>query len=192
MKIAFVAVNYNNCWITTNYVSNIKAIHGYEKHDIEIVIVDNASQENDYKELKRQIEKETDVRLVHSEQNLGYFGGLNFGIKLLNYKGYDYIIAGNNDLFFSRDFFETLEKKKYGNKQTVIVPDLETISGVHQNPQFIDVPSAKRQLGYKVYYSCYLMAVIIDMLYKKNVRKEWPKRRRLIIREKKSFSVPEH
>ena len=67
MKIAFVAVNYNNCWITTNYVSNIKSIHGYEKHDIEIVIVDNASQENDYKELKRQIEKETDVRLVHSE-----------------------------------------------------------------------------------------------------------------------------
>ncbi len=56
--------------------------------------------------------KETDVRLVHSEQNLGYFGGLNFGIKLLNYKDYDYIIAGNNDLFFSRDFFETLEKKK--------------------------------------------------------------------------------
>ena len=31
MKIAFVAVNYNNCWITTNYVSNIKAIHGYVK-----------------------------------------------------------------------------------------------------------------------------------------------------------------
>lgn len=122
MKIAFVAVNYNNCWITTNYVSNIKAIHGYGKHDIEIVIVDNASQENDYKELKRQIEKETDVRLVHSEQNLGYFGGLNFGIKFLNYKDYDYIIAGNNDLFFSRDFFETLENKKYGNKQTVIVP----------------------------------------------------------------------
>ena len=42
MKIAFVAVNYNNCWITTNYVSNIKAIHGYENHDVEIVIVDNA------------------------------------------------------------------------------------------------------------------------------------------------------
>ena len=152
MKIAFVAVNYNNCWITTNYVSNIKAIHGYEKHDVEIVIVDNASQENDYKSLKKQIEKEQDVRLVHSDKNLGYFGGLNFGIKILNYKDYDYIIAGNNDLFFSRDFFEILEKKKYGNKQTVIVPDLETISGVHQNPQFIDVPSAKRQLGYKVYY----------------------------------------
>lgn len=178
MKIAFVAVNYNNCWITTNYVSNIKAIHGYGKHDIEIVIVDNASQENDYKELKRQIEKETDVRLVHSEQNLGYFGGLNFGIKLLNYKDYDYIIAGNNDLFYSRDFFETLEKKKYGNKQTVIVPDLETISGVHQNPQFIDVPSAKRQLGYKVYYSCYLMAVVIDMLYKKKREKRMAEKKK--------------
>ena len=112
MKIAFVAVNYNNCWITTNYVSNIKAIHGYEKHDVEIVIVDNASQENDYKSLKKQIEKEQDVRLVHSDKNLGYFGGLNFGIKILNYKDYDYIIAGNNDLFFSRDFFEILEKEE--------------------------------------------------------------------------------
>ena len=75
MKIAFVAVNYNNCWITTNYVSYIKAFLVYEKHDVEIVIVDNASQENDYKSLKKQIEKEQDVRLVHSDKNLGYFGG---------------------------------------------------------------------------------------------------------------------
>ena len=71
MKIAFVAVNYNNCWITTNYVSNIKAIHGYGKHDVEIVIVDNASQKEDYEILKRQIEKEEAVRLVRSEKNLG-------------------------------------------------------------------------------------------------------------------------
>lgn len=187
MKIAFVAVNYNNCWITTNYVSNIKSIRGYEKHDIEIVIVDNASQESDYKELKKQIEKVTDVRLVHSEQNLGYFGGLNFGIKLLNYKDYDYVIAGNNDLFFSRDFFEMLEKKKYESKQTVIVPDLETISGIHQNPQFINVPSAKRQFGYKVYYSCYLFAVIIDMLYKKKREKRMAEKKKVDNQGKEIF-----
>ena len=179
MKIAFVTVNYNNCWITANYVSNIKAIHSYEEHDIEIVVVDNASQKEDYKILNDQIEKEEDVILIRSEKNLGYFGGLNLGIKILRYKDYDYVIATNNDLFFSRDFFKVLEKKIYGNKQTVIVPDLETISGIHQNPQFVNVPSAKRQLGYKVYFSCYLVAVLIDLLYKQKRKKRLIQKKRM-------------
>ena len=167
MRIAFVAVNYNNCWISTNYISNIKSIHGYSKHDIEIVLVDNDSQVEDYTTLKKQVEDESGVTLVHSKKNLGYFGGLNYGIKTLeNYELYDYIIASNNDLFFSRDFFDVLEKKFYENRQTVIVPDLETIAGIHQNPQFVNVPSTMRQFGYRMYYSCYPMALLIDFLYK--------------------------
>lgn len=166
MKIAFVAVNYNNCWISANYVSTIQAMRGLDRHDIDIILVDNSSKEDDYQTLQGEIEGISGVRLVRTPKNLGYFGGLNYGIRQIDYRSYDYVIAGNNDLFFPRDFLETLEKKQYKERQTVIVPDLETVTGIHQNPQFVDVPSPKRRLGYEIYYSCYPAAVLIDMLYR--------------------------
>lgn len=166
MKLAFVAVNYNNYAISTNYVSNVKSLRWYSVHDIDIVIVDNCSKNADFHRLKMSLLGEKDTLLVRSDKNLGYFGGLNFGIKQIDYTAYDYIIAGNNDLFFDRDFLRILEKKQYTEKQTVIVPDIVTLGGIHQNPQFISVPSSKRLWGYKVYYSSYPVAVIIDLLYK--------------------------
>ena len=165
MKVAFIAVNYNNWHISANYVSTVRAIHNFDKHEIIIVIVDNASEIEDYSLLYKEISDIENVQLVRSEKNLGYFGGLNFGIKQVDYKSFDYVIAGNNDLFFMRDFLDILETKNYKEKQTVIVPDLLTVNGIHQNPQFIDVPSKKRQLGYKLYYTCYLFAMVIDLAY---------------------------
>ena len=171
MKIAFVAVNYNNWHISANYVSSVKAIRDYQKHEITIVIVDNASNENDYLCLRSEIEGIQDVILVRTADNLGYFGGLNYGIRQIDYRSYDYVIAGNNDLFFKRDFISILSTKKYENKQTVIVPDLLTVGGIHQNPQFIKAPSKKRQLGYKIYYSWYPIALLMDLLYGKTREK---------------------
>lgn len=165
MKIAFIAVNYNNWHISANYVSNVKAIRNYEQHDITIVMVDNASYDDDFRLLQNEIGDTQDVMLVRSEKNLGYFGGLNFGIKEIDYNLFDYVIIGNNDLFFMRDFLDVLTSKKYNKEQTVVVPDLLTVHGIHQNPQFIEVPSKGRQLGYKIYYSCYPVAIIIDILY---------------------------
>lgn len=166
MKIAFVAVNYNNCHISANYVSNVLSLRNIDKHEVEVIMVDNASQEEDYQLLKQEIHDFPKTRLVRSDTNLGYFGGLNFGIKQIDYLKFDYVVVGNNDLFFNRDFLITLERKTYGHKQTVIVPDLLTVNGIHQNPQFVHVPSKKRQFGYRVYYSCYVAAILIDMLYK--------------------------
>lgn len=171
MKIAFIAVNYNNCWISANYVSTIKATRGLDQHDVSIILVDNSSKEGDYQTLKVQVEDVGGVQLVRTPENLGYFGGLNYGIRQIDYTSYDYVIAGNNDLFFPRDFLEILEKKQYREHQTVIVPDLETITGVHQNPQFVDAPSSVRRLGYELYYSCYPAAVLIDILYRR-IRKK--------------------
>ena len=166
MKVAFVAVNYNNWHISANYVSNVKAIRDIEKDDVTIVIVDNSSQNEDFNHLKREIGDLAGVILVRTEKNLGYFGGLNYGIQQVKYDNLDYVIAGNNDLFFTRDFLNILRDKKYDKKQTVIVPDLLTINGIHQNPQFINVPSKKRQLGYKLYYSWYPISLLIDVIYK--------------------------
>lgn len=165
MKVAFVAVNYNNWHISSNYVASVKAIKDYTLHDISIVIVDNCSSADDFANLKREIEYMDDVILVRTDENLGYFGGLNYGIKQIDYCSFDYVVAGNNDLFFTRDFLNSLSQKTYKEDQVVIVPDVMTINGVHQNPQFVDCPNKARVLAYSVYYSCYFLALIIDFIY---------------------------
>jgi len=39
MKLAFIAVNYNNCYISANYVANVKAIRNIENHKLDIEII---------------------------------------------------------------------------------------------------------------------------------------------------------
>lgn len=179
-KVAFIAVNYNNCYVTINYISNIKNIRNIGKYNVKIIIVDNASEKKDVEILQHALCDIDDVVLLKSPKNLGYFGGINMGIREINYKNYDYIIAGNNDLFFDRDFLNILFSKKYDSQYTVIVPDLITRDGIHQNPQFIVPPGKIRKLGYAFYYLCYPIARIIDVLYS-------PKRKKNINSRKKKL-----
>lgn len=165
MRVAFIAVNYNNCRVSINYCTNIRGLKGFDEKNIDIVIVDNASNETDFMVLAREIEDLKNVVLLRSEKNTGYFGGLNYGISHINPDQYDYVIVGNNDLFFERDFLLKLQDKQYSQRDTVIVPDVETIEGIHQNPQYIYPPSKKRLLGMDFYYSCYAAAVIVNLLW---------------------------
>lgn len=165
MRVAFVAVNYNNCRVSINYCSNVLSIRRDEDITAEVVIVDNASNEEDYHELVKETDDYQDVTVVRSPENTGYFGGLNYGLSHLDLGSYDYIVAGNNDLFFERDFLVKLKEKCYNSRDTVIVPDVETIGGIHQNPQYINPPSKKRILGMDIYYSCYPASVLINLLW---------------------------
>ena len=74
MRVAFIAVNYNNYLISLNNVSNILSLKGDVERDV--IIVDNASDEKDYHALKEGFIESDHTFLVRSDKNLGYFGGL--------------------------------------------------------------------------------------------------------------------
>lgn len=163
MKIVFLAVNYNNYAITANYVNSVNCLRDVERHRVGIVVVDNASRPEDIAGLRRTIGDAPRTKIVCSRRNLGYFGGLNYGIRSLRSLDFDYLVAGNNDLIFDRDFLRTLAEKSYSNRQMVIAPDLVTPSGVHQNPQFTEPPSLLRRMGYRLYYTAYPAAMLTDL-----------------------------
>lgn len=165
MRVVFIAVNYNNCRISINYCTNIRALRRTEEIDVDIVMVDNASEKADFDELMLETKDFGNLKLLRSEKNTGYFGGLNYGLSHINLSAYDYIIAGNNDLFFERDFLLKLKEKQYKQLDTVIVPDVETIGGIHQNPQYINPPSKRRILGMDIYYSCYAASVLVNLFW---------------------------
>ena len=178
MKIAFIAVNYNNSYITINYVNSILQMKNIDSYDFSIVIIDNNSNLDDYKYLKSGLEGLKNVKLIKSDKNLGYFGGLNLGIKQIEYDKYDYVLVGNNDIIFEYDFCNKLANKKYKDDEIVVVPDLKTLDGVHQNPQFINRPSKLRKLCYSIYYTAYPFAVIIDFVY--NIKRKFDKEKKKV------------
>ena len=165
MKFAFITVNYNNYNLSINFVSSIMASKSIEQFSVDIIIVDNQSKNDEYTRLKEDLSDYANVKVIQSKENKGYFNGLNCGITQIDTNKYDYIIGGNNDIIFDRDFLLKLSRKDYPRKNTVIVPDVETITGVHQNPQYINIPSKMRRMGMRLYYSCYLAAITIDCLF---------------------------
>lgn len=176
MKTAFICVNYNNSKITQEYVKNVLDIK--KNYDVKIIVVDNASQENDIKDLTIYIEdlKNDDVVLLKSEVNLGYFKGLNLGINYIkNISEYDYVIIGNNDIIFDNTFFEILESRNINKSVFVIAPNIIRLDGVHQNPHIVNKFSSIQNIYRKLYFSNFYIGILIQFLYnsvKSNLVKE--------------------
>lgn len=177
MRVAFILVNYNNFNISINNVYNILSLDGNIKRDI--FVVDNASEKDDIDNLEKGLPKYNNVKLLKSDKNLGYFGGLNYGLKQLEYKKYDYIVIANNDLIYRYDFLVKLSENKYKDNCLAIVPELITINGKYQNPQLVNKPSKFRLLGYNLYYTCYFLSIIIELIYGTFFRKKSKESRRI-------------
>jgi GT2 family glycosyltransferase len=162
MKVGFVCVNYNNSRITIDYISNLLFIK--KGYDVIVVIVDNASKQDELEILENYIENE-DIILIKSDLNLGYFKGLNLGLSVLNTSEFDYIVVGNNDLKFQDDFLEQLEVRKSHDNALVLSPNIIRPDGVHQNPHMINKFNAVQKVYRRIYYSNYYISIFLQFIY---------------------------
>jgi len=167
MKIGFVFTNYNSTSYTKDLIISLNLVSSDIKGPI--IIVDNNSDEENVKELKSLKEENTNLHLILSTINLGYFRGLNAGIKYIkdNFNEINFIVIGNNDLIFHADFIETIKKKlEIFEKYPVISPNIITDTGIHQNPHVIKNISFTRELIFDIYYTNYHFAKAIRFLAK--------------------------
>lgn len=162
MNIGFVFTNFNNSSFTREVVKSLEDSPHSENHFV--VIVDNKSNKKDIESLQ-EIEKEySSVKVIYNQENIGYFSGLNIGIRHLRKSSLslDCIVVGNNDLVFPADFYDRLIScHDRLDRYAVISPDLITLDGVHQNPLVRTKVSSFRKFVWGVYYSNYYLALII-------------------------------
>ena len=92
MKIAVVILNYNGLENTLECLESIKKCERLS-HKIEIIVVDNASQDGSQEALSNL----KDIYLVQNADNLGYSGGNNVGIKKALGRNAQAILILNND-----------------------------------------------------------------------------------------------
>ena len=97
-RTSCVILNYNDSGTT---VEQVRRICGYPSLD-DIVVVDNASGEDSWEELKTSVEHMENVHLSRAERNGGYGAGNNIGVRYsLEKLGARYVLIANPDTVFS-------------------------------------------------------------------------------------------
>ncbi len=106
--VSIITINYNHSETTMELIESLSHI---SYPNIEIIVVDNASPNDDPKRIK---EKYPRIVLVESIVNYGFAGGNNLGI--MRARG-EYILLLNNDTEVEPDFLEPLVKKFQNNPE---------------------------------------------------------------------------
>lgn len=142
IEIVFVILHYLT---TTDTLDCIQSIYkNIDTEEFRIVVVDNASPNDSYNQLKRATENMKEVFLIKTEKNLGFAKGNNAGIDFARKQWRaKYIAAINNDVQLMRGPFYTVIDEKY--KETnfaVLGPMVLTKDGYcNTSPISLDIPS---------------------------------------------------
>jgi GT2 family glycosyltransferase len=165
-KIAFICVNYNNAQITNEWVESILNCFEYDSSFVDIIIIDNNSRESEILLLKAMKGKYAQIDIIFSDRNVGYFGGLNIGIKFLeNLNQYKYVIIGNNDITFAKNFITLLKNEQHEGNVYIIAPSVVTDEGRMQNPHIVDRVNPLDILKTRLYFSNYYLGQFIKIAY---------------------------
>ena len=106
--VSIVVLNYNAGKLLLNCIESIKK-SSYQ--NIEILVVDNISSDNSQIECKKKF---PDIKLIQNDENLGYCGGNNIGIKKA--EG-EFIIILNPDTIVETNWIDELlnAQKEFGD-----------------------------------------------------------------------------
>jgi len=111
--ISIITVNFHQPKVTIELLKSISLHHA--KANIEIILVDNGSKENNEKYFKDYY---SELIYVRSAQNLGFAGGNNLGISQA--KG-DYLFLVNNDTEITNGLLDQLAQTLAENPQVGII-----------------------------------------------------------------------
>lgn len=124
-------INYRTGELTISCVSSV--LSAAEHHNVQIVIVDNASNDGSAEQISEWINNtklEDRVALIQSETNSGFSGGHNQG---LSHNAADFHLILNSDALLRPDFFEAILNAAASNPQAgFIAPRLEDEDGTPQ------------------------------------------------------------
>ncbi|HZP83942.1 MAG TPA: glycosyltransferase family 2 protein [Chthonomonadaceae bacterium] len=99
MKVGVVIVNYNTASLCLKAIETLQKASGIFPFEVTVVIVDNASCENDVQILREM--NGNGFRLLESGYNGGFGAGNNIGIRfLLDSENVNYILLLNSDAYF--------------------------------------------------------------------------------------------
>jgi GT2 family glycosyltransferase len=131
-KIGIVILNY---LAYEDTMACVDSIWRQNYKDVEIIIVDNASNNGSAVLLTQTYRNCPAVNIIIARENLGYAKGNNLGIKALKAKGIYNVLILNSDVLLTQvDFLEKLSALTSAPEVAMIGPAILTATGRNQNP----------------------------------------------------------
>ena len=116
-KLSIITINYNGLKDTCELIESLPL----EEQSIEVIVVDNASKENEAAIIANRYPQ---VKVIRSEKNLGFAGGNNLGIKAAQGK---YLFFINNDVILkpqTSDISHLVNRLKTNDKIAMVCPKI--------------------------------------------------------------------
>jgi hypothetical protein len=118
-KIGIIIVNYNGEEYTN---SCIRSIFKSSYQNYLIVVIDNASTDNSVQLLEEEFNNK--IILIKNEDNLGFSGANNIGIKYALKNGCEYVLLLNNDTETDKDLMKNMVDASIKNNNAIISPKI--------------------------------------------------------------------
>ena len=137
MKTIYIVLHYLNIKETYDCVNSILSI---DYDDKEIIIVDNGSKNGTGEELANIYKDNKLVKVVISNENLGFANGNNLGIREVEHKQNTLLVICNSDLIFYKPDFSAKAVKLYKREKfAVLGPEVLSEDGkLHECPSKIE------------------------------------------------------
>jgi len=101
-KVSIILINLNQETHTRECIESLKQV-SYKP--VEVILIDNNSMDGSGERLHAEF---PDVVYNRTEENLGFAGGNNVGIKIALERGADYVMLLNNDTLVDKNFIQPL------------------------------------------------------------------------------------
>lgn len=115
-RVSVVVLTYNNLILTQKCLDSLEVFTDYPNW--ELIIVDNASQDETPAYLTKYAARHEHVRLILNQENQGYARGNNQGLRLA--EG-DYIVLLNNDTFVTQGWLYGLVRHLLNNERLGLI-----------------------------------------------------------------------
>lgn len=121
MKLAFIVVHYSDPQVTFALLDSLGKTTLPKKVKPQVYMVDNSCSEDFETDLQR---KYPEVKLVTPQENLGFAGGNNLGLKQALADKNDLYVLINNDTLVKKDFIKQIINSKIKDRKVGIVGGL--------------------------------------------------------------------
>lgn len=116
-KVAVVILNFK---LKEQTLKAVKSVQESSYQDLQIIVVDNNSQDG----LEDEVKKLKNVEFIQSGDNLGYSGGNNLGIKKALGLGAELVFILNPDTTLEKESVETLVEGLERNEAGIVCPKI--------------------------------------------------------------------
>ncbi|WP_051910453.1 glycosyltransferase [Carnobacterium pleistocenium] len=133
MEIGIVILNYLNWEDTVECIQSIKT-QTYD--DLEIVVVDNCSNNMSIENIKKHLHNDTKIYFLQTKENLGFAKGNNIGISYCtnHLKIKNVFVVNNDTIFTDKLYFEKLARIDIKNSIGAVGTQIIGSDGNNQNP----------------------------------------------------------